>query len=292
MSAFSANRRRILSLWLPRLPIDRIKRLHSVRKRISTLSHDRASLSRLRGGLGWECRRIALGCDDSPQRRRRQAKQRAADLCPRRSGRARRPLDRPAARQCPRHLSRVDGVRCRRGRRPQDARRHRRLVRPLHAAGGARSAAWAVSRHHRLRPSVRRRTRAAADGERRAGTAGLCRQRRDRLDLDLRPHADAAAFAEKSLPMARRPLAVGPLPVSALGAERCHHRRPAPRRLENHRRRRLARAATKSRRGSAPASPRCWSRRWGRAMRRSARESRCRITSSKNAFPNRSPPKT
>ena len=26
MSAFSRNRRRILSLWLPRLPIDRIKR--------------------------------------------------------------------------------------------------------------------------------------------------------------------------------------------------------------------------------------------------------------------------
>ena len=26
MSAFSENRRRILSLWLPRLPIDRIKR--------------------------------------------------------------------------------------------------------------------------------------------------------------------------------------------------------------------------------------------------------------------------
>ena len=26
MSAFSQNRRRILSLWLPRLPIDRIKR--------------------------------------------------------------------------------------------------------------------------------------------------------------------------------------------------------------------------------------------------------------------------
>ena len=29
MSAFSRNRRRILSLWLPRLPIDRIKRAHS-----------------------------------------------------------------------------------------------------------------------------------------------------------------------------------------------------------------------------------------------------------------------
>ena len=29
MSAFSPNQRRILSLWLPRLPIDRIKRLHS-----------------------------------------------------------------------------------------------------------------------------------------------------------------------------------------------------------------------------------------------------------------------
>ena len=28
MSAFSRNRRRILSLWLPRLPIDRIKRTH------------------------------------------------------------------------------------------------------------------------------------------------------------------------------------------------------------------------------------------------------------------------
>ena len=42
MSAFSANRRRILSLWLPRLPIDRIKR----RKRFSEA---REQLSRTNG---------------------------------------------------------------------------------------------------------------------------------------------------------------------------------------------------------------------------------------------------
>ena len=36
--------------------------------------------------------------------------------------------------------------------------------------------------------------------------------------------------------------AVSPLPVSALGADAGHHRRPAPRRLENHRRCRCARA--------------------------------------------------
>ena len=35
MSAFSRNRRRILSLWLPRLPIDRIKRQLSQHGRLS-----------------------------------------------------------------------------------------------------------------------------------------------------------------------------------------------------------------------------------------------------------------
>lgn len=35
------------------------------------------------------------------------------------------------------------------------------LVRPLYAAGGARRQGWAVSRHHRLRPSLRRRKGAA-----------------------------------------------------------------------------------------------------------------------------------
>ena len=80
MSAFSANRRRILSLWLPRLPIDRIKR---------QLAPNSAAL------------------DNDAQRRRRQAKQRAADLRARRCRRALRPRDRPAARQCPRDLSRI-----------------------------------------------------------------------------------------------------------------------------------------------------------------------------------------
>jgi protein ImuB len=36
MSAFSENRRRILSLWLPRLPIDRIKRQLQQVKRLSS----------------------------------------------------------------------------------------------------------------------------------------------------------------------------------------------------------------------------------------------------------------
>ena len=53
MSASSANRRRILSLWLPRLPIDRIKRKLTAR--------------------------TAPRWSERPQRRRRQAKQRAAD---------------------------------------------------------------------------------------------------------------------------------------------------------------------------------------------------------------------
>ena len=48
-----------------------------------------------------------------PLHRRRQAKQCAADFRPRRCRRAARPRGRPAARQCPRHLSGVDGVRCR-----------------------------------------------------------------------------------------------------------------------------------------------------------------------------------
>ena len=159
----------------------------------------------------------------------------------RRRGRALRPFDRPAARQCPRHLPGIDGVRRRRSRRRQDAGRHRRLVRPLHAAGGARSAAWPVPRHHRLRPSVRRRARAAANSLRRADPARLCRQRRDRRHLDLRAHADARMLRARSSPMARRPSGRS---VAGLRARRRRgdHRRPAPRRPENHRRCRLARA--------------------------------------------------
>ena len=56
MSAFSRNRRRILSLWLPRLPIDRIKR--------QLCSGNAAPLAH----------------DNEPMHRRRQAKQCAADF--------------------------------------------------------------------------------------------------------------------------------------------------------------------------------------------------------------------
>ena len=59
MSAFSQNRRRILSLWLPRLPIDRIKR------QLSATATAGAALA------------------DASQHRRRQAEQRAADFCAR-----------------------------------------------------------------------------------------------------------------------------------------------------------------------------------------------------------------
>ena len=190
MSAFSANRRRILSLWLPRLPIDRIKRKLSQARANKALSSEAGT-----GSRGHASKHPTHRAIDPSIRRRRQAEQRAADLC---------------ARRCwPRALGLSIGLPLANARAicPEltvfDAdeaadrktlERHRRLVRPLHAAGGARSAAWAVSRHHRLRPSVRRRARAAADRMRRADAARLCRQRRDRRHLDLRPHADAPCF--------------------------------------------------------------------------------------------------
>ena len=46
MSAFSDNRRRILSLWLPRLPIDRIKHQLAVK------AFSSESLPRTRSGVG------------------------------------------------------------------------------------------------------------------------------------------------------------------------------------------------------------------------------------------------
>src|SRR6185437_5005880 len=46
MSAFSENRRRILSLWLPRLPTDRIKRVKILSKEAVTGSRDDGASSR------------------------------------------------------------------------------------------------------------------------------------------------------------------------------------------------------------------------------------------------------
>jgi hypothetical protein len=50
MSAFSVNRRRILSLWLPRLPIDRIKRQLARASAAKAFSSE--SLPRTRSGVG------------------------------------------------------------------------------------------------------------------------------------------------------------------------------------------------------------------------------------------------
>ena len=52
MSAFSANRRRILSLWLPRLPIDRIKRKLSDTRAAEIFDTNGALPPRLRGRAG------------------------------------------------------------------------------------------------------------------------------------------------------------------------------------------------------------------------------------------------
>ena len=107
--------------------------------------------------------------------------------------------------------------------RPQDTQRHRRLVRPLHAAGGARSAARPVSRHHRLRPSVRRRGRADAAVMRRADAAGFCRQRGDCRHLGLRAHADAPCLRQNRR---RWRGGRGGQPAAGVRARRrrCHHR--------------------------------------------------------------------
>src|SRR5712692_8417774 len=52
MSAFSVNRRRILSLWLPRLPIDRIKRQLARGNAAPAKAFSSESLPRTRSGVG------------------------------------------------------------------------------------------------------------------------------------------------------------------------------------------------------------------------------------------------
>ena len=83
MSAFSANRRRILSLWLPRLPIDRIKRqlAQTARRTAQAFPSEVDTGSR-------EDKRVDETTDDQPLHRRRQGEQRAADLRAGRCGRA------------------------------------------------------------------------------------------------------------------------------------------------------------------------------------------------------------
>ena len=175
MSAFSANRRRILSLWLPRLPIDRIKRQLSTKafsSEVRTASRNSSYASEKRSTPR------ELKHDNIPSvvvAKQNNALLITRSTTPRRASGLAVGLPLANARAiCP-ELTVFDADD---GRGRQDAQRHRRLVRPLHAAGGARSAAWPVPGHHRLRPSVRRRARAAADRVRRADAARFCRQRR------------------------------------------------------------------------------------------------------------------
>ena len=93
--------------------------------------------------------------------------------------------------------------------------------------------------------------RAAADRVRRADPAGLCRQRRDRRAPSVCARTLTRHVSGQIVADGEEAEAVSPLPVSALGAGEAITARPAPRRAEDHRRCRLARAATKSRRGSA-----------------------------------------
>ena len=136
----SASSRRYLSVWLRRLPTDRIaKRLHSAEAlviaapvkgalRLSAVNDAAAAL-----GL-----RVGMPLADA---------------------RAMHPTDR--------------GRGCGRARRSRAARSDRRLVRPLYAAGRARSAGRLAARHHRLRASVRRRDGARARSRAAAWRRGL-----------------------------------------------------------------------------------------------------------------------
>ena len=190
MSAYSANRRRILSLWLPRLPIDRIKRKLTpdsvalgdapsvvVAKQNNALLIYALDDLAVRAGLSIglplaNARAICpeLTVFDADEVADRKTLDDIADWCDRFT---------PLVALDPPHGLYLDITGC------------------AHLFGGERALLQIVMR--------------------RAGTARLCRQRRDRLDLDLRPHADAAGF-RKNHCRGRGGPAVGPLPVSALGA--------------------------------------------------------------------------
>ena len=117
---------------------------------------------------------------------------------------------------------------------------------------------------------------------------GLCRQRRDRRHLGLRAHADAPASGS-IVADGGEAEAVDPFPVSALGADEAITTG-------------LRRAGLKTIGDVASRAPHEITARFGarfttllahalgRAMRRSARENRCRITSWKSALPSRSRP--
>ena len=119
MSAFSQNRRRILSLWLPRLPIDRIKRAQYFAAQVEDISHNTGGRPSPPVGESWrrgchELRRLRLtplpnqgGGNNSDMPSIVVIKQNnALQIYALDEAAARYGLDdRPAARQCPRHLS-------------------------------------------------------------------------------------------------------------------------------------------------------------------------------------------
>ena len=257
MSASSPNRRRILSLWLPRLPIDRIKRKLSdsgdalgdtpsvvVAKQNNALLIYALDDLAVRAGLSIglplaNARAICpeLTVFDADEVADRKTLDDIADWCDRFT---------PLVALDPPHGLYLDITGC------------------AHLFGGERALLQIVC------GALTRRGFAVSAA---IASTSICAR-------TLTRHASGQNHCRWRGGGGRR---------SAAGLRarrrRCHHRRPAPRGAKDHRRRRRARAVTKSRRGSALISRPCWSRRWARAMRRSAPESRCRITSSRKRFP-------
>ncbi len=129
--------RRIMALWLPRLPTDRL-----TRKRASPSDFSLGSGPLVISGKSGNALHVHAW-----RRGRKDSDSIKASPC-----------------QCPRHGAAADYCGGGRTRRRQAAGRYRRLVRPLHAFGVAGFPRWIVARHHRRRPSVRRRGGDAVPG--------------------------------------------------------------------------------------------------------------------------------
>ena len=264
MSAFSANRRRILSLWLPRLPIDRIKRQlvsNTAARWMNTPSvvvakqnnalviyalDDVAARSGLEIGLPLANARAIcpeLTVFDADPVADAKTLNDIADWCDRFT---------PLVALDPPHGLFLDITGC------------------AHLFGGERALLQIVC------GALTRRGFAVSAGI--AGTS-ICARTMTR-------HASGKIIAD-----GEEADAVGPLPVAALGADDAITSGLRRAGLENHRRCRRARPPRDHGKVRRRLHRACWNTRWGRAMRRSVRENRCRITSSRNAFPSRSPPK-
>ena len=236
------SNRRYLSVWLRRLSTDRIERRSS--EPVESL------------------------------RRRRLDQGRAAHHRADRRRRAPRPQDRHGARRRPRHVSEAAGRRGRSGGRPAPARSHRRLVRPLYAAGRPRCAGRPAARRHRLRASVRRRGGARPRSRHAADASGPARPRRGGRHGRLRLGRGALWQARHRA--ARRDRSGRAAAADRGAARRCRHRRRSENLRPDLRRRSRHRArARRSPRASARGCCFASIRRWAASTSRSRRACRC-----------------